>query len=310
MLTPSMPFFSVVIPVYNRADLIGQTIDSILAQEFTDFEIIAVDDGSADATLQILSQYGTRVTTLQQPNQGPGAARNLGISRAIGRYIAFLDSDDLFFPWTLKTYRQLIESNRNPSFIAGKPLLFKNTSELISAQEAPPLANAFDDYLASGDQWRWFGVSSFVIRRDVLASTTGFAKQAVNCEDADLAMKLGTAPGFLQVTSPPTFGYREHLGNITHNSQKSFQGLKLLLDSEQSGRYPGGDDRRKQRQTLITMHARPLSIQCLRLGNTSLSWSLYRRTFRWHLGQGRLRYLAGFPLLALTGKFNRGSPKE
>jgi glycosyltransferase involved in cell wall biosynthesis len=93
--------FSVIIPTYNRAALLCTALDSVFAQTFTDYEVIVVDDGSTDGTAAMVASYGGRVRYFQQQNKGPGAARNLGAQHATGEYLAFLDSDDLWFPWTL-----------------------------------------------------------------------------------------------------------------------------------------------------------------------------------------------------------------
>ena len=92
-----MPKVSVIIPTYNRAHYICETIDSILAQTYRDYEIIVVDDGSADNTRKVLQKYDGKVRYFYQKNRGPSAARNFGISQSQGEYIAFLDDDDL---WT------------------------------------------------------------------------------------------------------------------------------------------------------------------------------------------------------------------
>lgn len=100
-----MPQISVVIPTFNRAALIGETIDSVLAQTFQDFEIIVVDDGSTDNTATVIANYGSSVKYLYQENAGQAAARNAGIRAAQGQYVALLDSDDLWLP--LKLERQV-----------------------------------------------------------------------------------------------------------------------------------------------------------------------------------------------------------
>jgi glycosyltransferase involved in cell wall biosynthesis len=95
-----MPTVSVIIPTYNRANYICEAIDSILAQTYADYEIIVVDDGSTDGTRQALQRWiddGT-ICYYYQENRGESAARNHGIRKARGQYIAFLDSDDLFLP--------------------------------------------------------------------------------------------------------------------------------------------------------------------------------------------------------------------
>src|SRR5437660_10167324 len=100
--------FSVVIPTYNRVDLLAQTLDSVWCQDFTDFEVVVVDDGSNDGTREYLRGLGDRIRVVQQANGGPGAARNAGIREASGNYVALLDSDDLWFQWTLKAFARAI----------------------------------------------------------------------------------------------------------------------------------------------------------------------------------------------------------
>lgn len=100
----SEPLFTVVIPVYNRAHLLGETIRSVLAQTCRDFEIIVVDDGSDDNPDAVLEALGDRrIRLIRQDNSGANTARNRGIDAAHGRYIAFLDSDDRFMPHHLES---------------------------------------------------------------------------------------------------------------------------------------------------------------------------------------------------------------
>ncbi len=109
------PFVSVVIPSFNRAHRVGDAIGSVLAQTFQDFEIIAVDDGSTDATISALKEItDPRLRILRHPvNRGAAAARNTGIAEATGRYIALLDSDDTWYPQKLE--RQLAWLKQNSS---------------------------------------------------------------------------------------------------------------------------------------------------------------------------------------------------
>src|ERR1700676_3628629 len=93
-----MPRVSVIIPVFNAARTIEQAIESVRAQSFTDFEIVAVDDGSTDGSIEILRRCGYPARVLQQKNHGPSAARNLGIANSTGEYLGFLDADDWWKP--------------------------------------------------------------------------------------------------------------------------------------------------------------------------------------------------------------------
>lgn len=108
------PFFSVVIPVFNRARVLPGAIDSVLAQSDQDFEIIVVDDGSADDPAAVVEDFADpRIRIVRKENGGGGSARNRGIDLAQGRFIAFLDSDDVFLPHHLAVMRSIVEGKRN-----------------------------------------------------------------------------------------------------------------------------------------------------------------------------------------------------
>ena len=111
-----LPFVSVIIPTYNRAVSIGRAIESVLGQTYVEYEIVVVDDGSTDNTQQILKTYDGLIKCIAQKNAGVSAARNAGIQIARGEWIAFLDSDDQWFPNYLKLQIECIE--RSPEIIA------------------------------------------------------------------------------------------------------------------------------------------------------------------------------------------------
>jgi glycosyltransferase involved in cell wall biosynthesis len=106
----SDPFVSVIIPTYNRADIVRKAIDSVLRQTYSNLEVIVVDDGSTDNTQSRLRFYGDRIRVLTQANCGPSVARNRGIAVARGEILAFLDSDDYWLP--TKLARQLAVLNK------------------------------------------------------------------------------------------------------------------------------------------------------------------------------------------------------
>ncbi|KXK44949.1 MAG: glycosyl transferase family 2 [Bacteroidetes bacterium OLB10] len=117
MLTDEQPYFSVIMPVYNRAELVKQSIDSVLRQTFQDFELICINDGSTDNTLEVLSELekiDSRIKVVSHENKGRCQARNSGIAHAKGKWIAFLDSDDFYLDNHLETLQNLIR--RFPSF--------------------------------------------------------------------------------------------------------------------------------------------------------------------------------------------------
>ncbi|WP_018866625.1 MULTISPECIES: glycosyltransferase [unclassified Thioalkalivibrio] len=98
---PEKPLVSVIMPAYNTAAYIAESVDSVLDQDYPSVELIVVDDGSTDGTIEVLRAYGDRLTLLTQQNQGAAVARNAGIAAASGDYIAFIDSDDVWLPGKL-----------------------------------------------------------------------------------------------------------------------------------------------------------------------------------------------------------------
>ena len=107
-----MPRVTVVTAAYNAAPYITETIESVLSQTFTDFDYIVVDDGSSDATPEIIARYASRITSIRQPNAGEGAARNRGFELASGEYIAIVDADDVWAPEKLE--RQVAAMDAHP----------------------------------------------------------------------------------------------------------------------------------------------------------------------------------------------------
>ncbi len=105
------PKVSVIIPTYNRGWVLREAIDSVLAQDYTDYELIVVDDGSTDNTRKILDSYGRDIIVLQQPNQGVSAARNRGIAESRAQLVALLDSDDIWLPQKLTRQVAFFKSN-------------------------------------------------------------------------------------------------------------------------------------------------------------------------------------------------------
>lgn len=130
---PEQPLVTVVVPAYNRATLIAQSIDSALAQTYPNVEIVIVDDGSTDNTEQVVrDRYGAKVRFLKQQNAGPAVARNHGIAEAKGDLIALLDSDDLWAPDKLA--RQI------PHLLDGTPRIVTCGVEWFNTDTGAPTA--------------------------------------------------------------------------------------------------------------------------------------------------------------------------
>jgi len=316
--------FSVIVPTHNRLDCLLEALESIRRQAFTDYEVIVVDDGSTDGTAEkMLEAFGNwklesgslkkndrgdfsgnskpniqnpTFNILHQENSGPGAARNLGASVARGEYLAFLDSDDLWFPWTLETYREVIEMENHPGFVAGCPFVFEEKEQVDVVGNENLQTTRFADYLQSGEERRWWGVSSFVVKKSLFDQVGGFAPEFVNGEDADFVMKCGVEPGFVQVVSPFTFGYRKHEANITNAFDKNLAGARLQIRNEKSGVYSGGKSRSWERRHILSRQIRPVAVAALENRRPDAAWELYKGTFGWHLALVKWKFLLGMPL--------------
>lgn len=118
-----MTFFSIIIPVYNRSHLLGETIDTVLAQSYSHFEIIIVDDGSTENIKEVLDQkYSTesKIKYFRKQNEERGVARNYGIKHAEGDFAVFFDSDDFMKPHYLETLNKIIDENPGVKLLATK----------------------------------------------------------------------------------------------------------------------------------------------------------------------------------------------
>jgi GT2 family glycosyltransferase len=290
-----MPFFSVVIPTYNRAGLLEQALASVFAQELTDYEVIVVDDGSTDETQAVLARYGERVRALRQENQGQGAARNLGIQHATGEYVAFLDSDDVWFPWSLATYREALDMYGRPSVVMGTPARFQRPEELAGVRREPMRTQAFSDYFATAEESFVRTACVIAVKAEALRRVGGFTSRRIISEDHELLYRLGTEPGFVWVEAPRVVGYRQHGSSSSRELERGYEGLCYQLEQERQGRYPGGAARRRERLTLILHGARHVSRWLVAHGRPDLALELYRLSLRAHLVVPRWRYMLGFP---------------
>lgn len=193
------PLVSVIIPCYNSAAHISEAIDSVLAQDYSNIEVIVVDDGSTDNSIDILRQFGDKIIVLQQANQGPAAARNAGMRIANGQFIAFNDSDDLWLPGKLTAQISYLQQHPDIGLCyCGWAIWHGETSlEQISAQLASTgqAATAEDTYYSG---WLYLKLLkdsvihtiTAVLRRDVIDNIGMFNTDYRIGEDHDLWLRI------------------------------------------------------------------------------------------------------------------------
>lgn len=257
--------FSVLVPVYNRAPYVRAAIDSILAQSYRNFEIIAVDDGSTDESAAILRSYGNRITFLEQPNSGPEVARNTAAAAAQGEYFALFDSDDIMMPNALEIYDRIIREFDAPPLIIGAEKFYEDGDPLPDfpdESEKIELTKA-GDYL-SKDIPLAVICSLHVIRRSTWERAGGFRhtdNQTWYGDGFDFLLKIGTEGPCIIIRKPYTVLYRLHSANSIRSLRQHSLGMRGLAEAEWAGAYPGGVRRLLDRYAFI--------------GGISASWAYY-----------------------------------
>lgn len=181
------PFFSVVIPVYNRAAALKTAIASVLAQSFQDFEIVVVDDGSSDNPDP---GNDPRIRFMRQKNRGASAARNTGIDLAKGEFIAFLDSDDRFLPHHLAVMRKALQNTQNTAAYA--PIIMDRGSRrtLVKPPRGLHAGENIADYLLRD---RGFIPTDTLVVPRVLAARIRYDESVRLGDDKDFAIRLALA---------------------------------------------------------------------------------------------------------------------
>jgi len=296
-------------PCYNSGEYLKTAVDSVFAQTFKDWEMIVVDDGSTDNSLAILNDYQGRLKLLRQTNQGAGTARNLGMRQATGEYLAFLDSDDFWFPWALETLAAAIAESR-AEIAAGEVVRFRENNLPDPKQhESKPRWHVYKNPLEAarrGGHWLYLPIT-MAIRRQTAFAVGGFAEGRINGEDTHLVLKLGTANKCCIIESPLLAGYRQHENNSIHSLSRGYAGMIFQLDQEQKGNYPGTGRDKLARWGILTKHSRSLSIGCLKSGQQAQAWRIFFRTLGYNIVLGRIKYLLAFPVVSLLnlGKFTR-----
>lgn len=183
----SLPLFSVIIPTHNRAWCLGRAIDSVLAQDFADFELIVVDDGSNDQTPALLMGYGDRLSVIRQDNRGVSAARNAGIRAASGELIAFLDSDDQWLASKLSVQAAFFQDNPEAMICQTQETWVRNGVRVNPGRRHLKRAgDIFTDSLALC----LVSPSAVAMRRRLFDVVGLFDENLPVCEDYDLWLRV------------------------------------------------------------------------------------------------------------------------
>lgn len=167
-MSSDSPFFSIIIPTYKREQLIGNTLKSVLAQTFTDFEVLVIDDGSKDSTNAVVAALNcSQIIYYEKENGERGAARNYGIVRAKGRYITFLDSDDILYPTHLEVAYRFLTSHQNVQCYAQAYEIKDTQTGNVLVSSTFVRETTVNQNITKGNLLSCFGV---FVRKDVLST--------------------------------------------------------------------------------------------------------------------------------------------
>lgn len=198
----SEPTVSVVIPAYNAAWCVRRAIDSVLAQDYRDFELIVVNDGSTDDTAAVLSGYGDTLRVVEQANGGLSSARNAGIRAARGEFVAFLDADDWWLPGKLARQFALMRSRPELGFSSTAARVEDPDGHLLNVWACARWQDSFLVHLFESTADVAGSGSAVIARRALLERSGGFDESLRSLEDIDMWMRLAAISDYACLDEP------------------------------------------------------------------------------------------------------------
>jgi glycosyltransferase involved in cell wall biosynthesis len=213
---------SVIIPVYNAERYLAATLASVFNQTYSDYEVICVDDGSTDGSMSVLERYGNRLKIVQQPNSGPSVARNTGAWHAQGRYLSFLDADDLWYRRKLELQVYALETRADAVLVHSDYDVINEKGELLQRGAGQSARTATqDDWVSQllGPQ-AWILPSLITVRRDAFERIGGFDTELRFDEEADLCLRIRTQGEVLFINEAGV-AYRQHAASRSKQGDRA-----------------------------------------------------------------------------------------
>lgn len=227
---------SVIMPAYNAEKYIAESIESVIAQTYTNWELIIVDDGSTDNTAKIVSNYvvlDTRIKYICQENQKQGIARNNGLKLSKGKFIAFLDSDDIWVADKLEIQLKCIEENRSDLVFSAGFVFSKDIS--VPDYEYNTILGELqgDNGFKSLLRRNFIPILSVLVTRQALIGVGGFdhRPEIQNVEDYHLWLKMLLKGFAFFGMSDRLFYYRQHKDQVTASDPCASEKVLIMLDS-------------------------------------------------------------------------------
>lgn len=224
---------SICIPTYNRKDYLKETLDSVFAQTYRDYEVVVLDDGSTDGTEEMIKTMDYKVRYYWQQNAGDAAARNRLIELAGGKFITFIDSDDLLMPDAVERMMKVMEAEGGDIVVYGPYLRIDENGNVYGRCKRKLHSGHITKYLFQNILVHSCGS---MFPRNILQEAGGFDETLAVCSDYDLWLRLSLKYRFIALPQP-TFKRRRHPGNL---SEFSFANRKIELEVLENFYYKGG----------------------------------------------------------------------
>ena len=222
-----MPKIAVIIPAYNQSQYLGQAIQSVLQQTFTDWEAVIVDDGSDDETRSVaLSFKDPRLRYVYQENRGLSGARNTGIRNSTAPYLSFLDSDDMFLPEKLALLLDVLEARPELGLVAGPAVPVDEHGKRVGKIMDTPLPELPERLLLGNP----LHVGSVLLRRNWQVQAGFFDESLRSYEDWDMWLRLGCLGCRMGYISQPVSLYRFHTAQMTRIGAQMTTATFAVLD--------------------------------------------------------------------------------
>ena len=206
---------SVIIPTYNSARYISEAVNSVLEQTFKAFEVLVIDDGSTDETEAIMSRYSAPVRYIRQQNAGVAAARNRGIEESRGRYVAFLDADDTWFPHKLERQLDALDKNRGCRICYSAFTVVDSTLAPLFINRSDRRDTALKDLLLRGNIVG--SICTVLAERSLFSAVGGFDPTLSQCADWDMWIRLAVHTDFSYIDES-LVTYRHHGEMMSKNA--------------------------------------------------------------------------------------------
>jgi glycosyltransferase involved in cell wall biosynthesis len=252
-MTKPAPTVSVVIPAYNVAWCVRKAVDSVLAQDWRDFELIVVDDGSTDDTAAVLASYGNAIRVVAQPNGGMSNARNAGIGAARGEFIAFLDADDWWLPTKLSRQVALMRERPNLGFCSCAARVEDMDGKLVNLWHCPQWQGPLHVHLFQGGASVPGSSSAVLAKRALVDATGGFDETLRGAEDPDLWIRLAAITDYACIDEPMVVILRRP-GSVSRNLE-AMRESTIRMMAKNRALLPAGLQGSYWRSCVASVHA-------------------------------------------------------